>query len=225
MGEALIIRSGGGYNSGSGSGEDKNIIGWQVKTEVYKSNGYFSVPKAKDQEFHVRIFGGGGGFGSSNISGGGGGGNMNNDTLILNRGQSIQITIGAGGVRNGNGGITAFGTYLSATGGERGSGEMWCGNGGNGGAGGGATMSQNSGGDNKIGRGGNATYGGGGGVNGGWWYGSYPNNVAKGGHGGTYGGNGGGCTFPTIMGTNTVSNTTLEFVGEGKYGGWGISDT
>lgn len=63
MGQAIIVRASGGYNSNGGSGEDKNIIGWQPKTEIITTNSYFTVPKAKDQEFFVRIFGGGGGAG------------------------------------------------------------------------------------------------------------------------------------------------------------------
>ena len=220
MGEAMIIRAGGGYNSngGSGSGEDKNIIGWQTKSEIITTNGYFTVPKAKDQEFHVRLFGGGGGASSSGS--GGGGGNMNNDTLILNQLESIQVSIGKGGSLGSVGGTTAFGSYLSATGGKYGNGST----GGDGGTGGGGYSDSNS----KLniiysaGHGGNATYGGGGGGDD-MGYGQddwvYYN---KGGLGGKYGGNGrrGGGGYSS--GTNTIGMPNLDFVGEGKaYGGGG----
>ena len=221
MGEAMIIRAGGGFNGGSGSGEDKNIIGWQPKTEIFTTNGYFTVPKAKDQEFHVRIFGGGGGASSSGS--GGGGGNMNNDTLILNQLESVQISIGKGGSLDSVGGTTSFGTYLSATGGKYGYGS----DGGSGGTGGGGYSASNSQVNiiSSAGHGGNATYGGGGGGDD-MGYGQddwvYYN---IGGLGGKYGGNGyrGGGSY--AAGTNTIGMPNLDFVGEGKggskYGGGG----
>ena len=234
MGQAILIKAGfGGGNGGSNSGEDANITGWHVKTEIITTNGYFSVPKAKNQEFHVRLFGGGGGAGgmstNSKCCGGGGGGNMNNSTLILNKLDSVQVSIGKGGSFNGVGGTTAFGTYLSATGGRSCNVGYYEYNsdGGCGGTGGGGCTyirSGEYGGVTELrqGVGGNATYGGGGG--------SYFANtdsddvkIRAGGLGGIYGGNGSSTTGNVNNGTNTIGMPNLDFVGEGKAGDTGMS--
>ena len=228
MGEAMIIRAGGGYNSNGSSGEDKNIIGWQTKTEIFTTNGYFTVPKAKDQEFHVRLFGGGGGAsyvlaGGMNWStyAGGGGGNMNNNTFILNQLESVQISIGSGGgnapyeANGGSGGITAFGKYISATGGGGAgcframAGDIY---GGHGGTGGGTAYYKNN-----VTGGGNGIYGGGGGST--TAYRDYNNVYSNSGLGGIYGGNGYGGGGVIKDGTNTMGNVELEFTGPGNKGG------
>lgn len=188
MGEALIIRSGGNSQSGGG---------YTQKTEVININQTWKVPKAKNQEFMVRIFGGGGGANYSQMmtGTGGGGGNMNNSIFKLNEGDLIPITIGDAGsdkvysnqYSGTNGGTTSFGTYLSATGGEVG--DMT--NGGNGGTGGGVgayppqTTSKNI-------CAGSGTYGGGGGGYSGYREGDWTGIIfrTKGGNGGTYGGGG-----------------------------------
>ena len=155
MGEALITRPGGA--SGGGSSGSGNLV-----TNIFTTNGVFIVPKAKDQQFSVRIFGGGGGGASLNSQysngkvlyyscAGGGGGYMNNDILTLTEGETIQVSIGAGGkgesmfanttVYNNavgkTGGTTSFGTYLSALGGDGARALHNKANGGNGGSGGG----------------------------------------------------------------------------------------
>ena len=216
MGQAIIVRASGGYNSNGGSGEDKNIIGWQPKTEIITTNGYFTVPKAKDQEFFVRIFGGGGGAGDDRnyaFGGGGGSGNMNNDTLILNLAESIQVSIGKGGDVYYNGGTTAFGTYLSATGGEAGISPSGDGNkthGGDGGAGGGGgSLDSGKTQGASVYSGGNGTYGGGGG--------GYKEGQ---GYGGIYGGNGAGSGGTINNGTNTLGIVGLEFTGPGTMDYW-----
>ena len=238
MGEALIIRSGGGYSNG----------GYIPKTEIITNNYSFKVPNAKGQQFAVRIFGGGGGGGSS--SGGGGGGNMNYAVLTLNEGDIIPIIIGDAGINGSksdsmsNGGTTSFGEYLSATGGEHGKG----GQGGNGGAGGGGGLNAYGGSFFRSTNGGHGTYGGGGGASvefqGKWVIpDNTPNDFSKngkyncvGGNGGTYGGGGGGY-FPGISvggwgngadiitgneqnGLNTMNIAAeLDFVGNGEHGG------
>ena len=127
MGNALIVGRGGG-----GSASSK----YELKTEIYEADKLWVVPKAKDQKFSIRIFGGGG---CGDSTAGGGGGFMNNGDLTLSQGSTVQITIGLGG-NNGqtsnSGGTTSFGTYLSANGG----GAAISGIGGSGGSGGGGTI-------------------------------------------------------------------------------------
>ena len=236
MGEALIIRSGGGKDTG----------GWIPKTELITVNQNFIVPKAKGQQFSVRIFGGGGGAcyaeadSRTNGTGGGGGGNMNYAVLTLNEGEIIPIIIGnsgefkegltgyGSGYKHTNGGTTSFGSYISATGGE-------CSNkhnGGNGGTGGGGGWSQTGATKGNI-PGGHGYYGGGGG-GGRIFYSGNNNWQSSGGNGGTYGGGGGGA-IPGIStggwgnggnniidatdGLNTINQSAkLDFVGNGICG-------
>lgn len=114
---------------------------------------------------NVRLFGGGA---AGNNQGGGGGGHMAYKALTVTPGTTYPITIGKGGDRDSAaGGVTSFGTLLSASGGS----------GINGGTGGGSTSNSNAG--------GTGSYGGGGGGCGG-------SNGSNGGAGGTYGGGGGG---------------------------------
>ena len=217
MGEALIIRSGGGMSNG----------GYIPKTEIITVNQSFIVPEAKGQQFAVRIFGGGGGMGKAN--GGGGGGNMNNGVFILEKGIKIDITIGSGGVNGSNatnGGTTSFGTYLSATGGE-------CGNmrnGGNGGTGGGGVCTMS--GTSKSGNGGHGTYGGGGG--GGVLKGTFNMNNGGGGNGGIYGGGGAGFMYGGIsiggwgnggcVNNNIIGENGLNTIGMGlEFEGFGLT--
>ncbi len=203
MGEALITKYGG-----KAIGE-----GYTLHTEIFTKNGHFTVPRSKDQKFAVRLFGGGGGYGAG---GGGGSGNMNFGILKLNFGEDVYIAIGSNGAngwdQNGgnNGGVTSFGSYLSATGGEGGS-IFSAHKGGNGGAGGGG---------GSMSRGGDGTYGGGGG--GGWAQfapSSYWGTDISGGNGGIYGG-GGGCGW----GNNTASNFNIQSYTRNygiSLGGWG----
>lgn len=88
-------------------------------TEYITENQNWTMPEyAANNEVSVRIFGGGGG---GYPCGGGGSGWMNNDVITLTPGEEVPITIGLGGNPNGwsadVGGVTSFGTYLSANGG------------------------------------------------------------------------------------------------------------
>ena len=229
MGDALIVGRGGGGSSSSK---------YELKTEIYEVDKLWVVPKAKNQKFSVRIFGGGGG---SNLgSGGGGGGFMNNGDLTLSQGSTVQITIGLGGLNGQDsttGGITSFGTYLSANGGT---GPTYLGSsipgdeGGNGGSGGGGTCMDGKGIHGGIGY----QFGGGGcGGDGGYWgggggaaitransrWGSQPVNYTNGGqsinyqyntsNGQWYDGGGGGKGGNGAMISISTSNSQNRYIG------------
>lgn len=215
--------------------------GWSTKTVVksaiFTESGSWTVP-ANVTSVDVFLFGGGGGAGytshtgdndnnGTGYGGGGGSGHMAKSTLAVTPGQSIAITIGAGGARGssggtgGTGGTTSFGTLLSAQGGSGGgSGTSTSssarggdgGNGGAGGAGGSASYTEPNpsyppGASHYIyvqpyGKGGNGAQFGGG-------AGGYRtlSGSGDGGNGGTYGGGGG--TYDGTAGTG------------GQYGGNG----
>ena len=102
----------GGDSAGGGK--------WDLITTIYNTNQTYTVPVgAKNNEFHIRIFGGGGDgrvqFSDDATGTAGAGGWMNFQTLTLTPGEAIPITIGKNGS---SGGTTSFGTYLSANGGE-----------------------------------------------------------------------------------------------------------
>ena len=69
MGDALIVGRGGS----SGGSSSKTLV-----TKIIQASQSWTVPKAKDQKFYVRIFGGGGGGGHIAA---GSGGMMNNGEL------------------------------------------------------------------------------------------------------------------------------------------------
>ena len=109
MAEAIISRRGAFDGSSSGS----------VVTELIVLNTNWKAPKAKNQTFSVRIFGGGcAGLDGYGRGGGGGSGWMNNGELQISDNTTISITIGDGSTNHDNaGGTSSFGTYLSANGG------------------------------------------------------------------------------------------------------------
>ena len=119
MGEAILVKAGGLGGSNGSDPEDQNIVDWQLKTELITNTKEYLVPKARNQEFTVMLFGGGGGASTmtNRITLQGGYGNMNKGVLTLKRGDSINVVIGINGRANEAGGTTSFGTYLSATGG------------------------------------------------------------------------------------------------------------
>lgn len=208
MGEALMFRAGGDE---TGGGKYKFV------TEIYETNTTFIMPSnVKDNQVYVRIFGAGGGGGSyldswdyidQEAAAGGGGGWVIRDIINIVEGEVISITIGTGGnaasyvgERNCNGGITSFGTYLSANGG----GSPYSNNGlhgGDGGAGGGAAsiVTYNY---NKIWGGNGYQFGGGGVIA----MGSLSNSNIHKGIGGPNGGNGGIGMNGGYQGNNNHTN-------------------
>lgn len=114
MGEAIMV----GRGTGGGSSFQNRLT-----TEIILENTNWVVPKAVNQSFSVRIFGGGGSGGNA---GGGGGGFMNESIIKLNAGSTIPVYIGSGGqifyvnkyfFKSQNGETSSFGNYLSALGG------------------------------------------------------------------------------------------------------------
>ena len=202
MGQAILAKFGSGQSGG----------GYTQKTVIINTTQTWKVPKAKGQNFAVRIFGGGGGEGNRS---GGGGGNMSNTTLKLNEGDFVQVTIGNGGSYGVNGGTTSFGTYLSATGGECGSPKgAYDPNGGNGGTGGGTAGQGGIGGSGTYGGGGGGWIGGNGGTYGGGGAGYNKGGISLGGWG-----NGGSSTIRPTDGLNTVNLADkLDFAGVGRHG-------
>jgi hypothetical protein len=170
---------------GGGSSAEK-----EMKTEIFTQSGTWTCPSGVEKVM-VRLFGGGGG---GNQYGGGGGGYMAYSEFDVTSGNAYPITIGAGGAADGVGGITSFGTLLSANGGGKAT-PTKAGCGGSGGGGAyegvaGGDGSQFGGGGGYRGDGGNGgTYGGGGGAGGLGM--SDQTSYTRGGNGGTYGGGGG----------------------------------
>lgn len=207
----------------------------KLVTEIITKSGTWTCPDGVEK-ITVRLFGGGGAgsawltgsYDFSCVGAGGGGGCMAYSQLEVSPGTTYPITIGAGGKKTynsdrhiyigGNGGITSFGTLLSANGGSGSNGV----NGGDGGSGGGGYMcaeTSNNYASSNGGNGGNGSqFGGGGGANGYTNWGSSSNgNGGNGGNGGTWGGGGG-------AGQSSCNSSTqykaIPGVG-GQYGGNG----
>ena len=195
---------------------------YRLHTVLFTENGTFKLPEDVS-EIDVLCVGGGGGVGISSDSStygisGGGGGHISKGTFSnLAPGAEYTITIGAAGGNNTSGGVTSFGTLLSANGGNAGKCGGIEGRGGDGGSGGGGAYLNNIWAKSY---GGNATFGGGGG--GGPCAAdsetaSSDNPSQYGGHGGnggTYGGGGGAAS-------NDYSSLTNMGGAKGQYGGKG----
>ena len=216
MSEVVISRRGG-----SSSGSGKNMV-----TEYITFNRNWTVPKAKDQKFDIRIFGAG-----DTLHGGGGcGGAMNNDILTLTKGDKINITIGRSTISSGQ--SSSFGSYLSANGGSGSGGYSWQqrvgihgipgmqfgggmeSNGGVYGGGGGSWY------DHNYGGGSGGYYGGGGGCG---MDDTKTYDRKPGGYGGYYGGGGGGADGSEYesYGGYYNDNGTIKQSGFGGNGGHG----
>lgn len=121
--------------------------------QVFETSGNFMVPPGVTRVKASAIGGGGAaGYHATLPGGGGGGGGMASDIITgLTPGQSIPVTVGAGGVAaitpddGGDGGTSSFGTYMSASGGaggQGGTGSLFATAGGAGGMGSGARVVQ-----------------------------------------------------------------------------------
>lgn len=213
-----------------------------VLSDVITASGTWTAPESVGQSFHVIAVGGGGGGNSTSA---GSGASLQMANLTIPKGQTVGVTIGAGGTGGNNGYSTSFGAYLTAYGGYAaetnaggsarsddgmggGGGGYGCagGNGGYYGGGGGGGGKRSSG---TAGNGGNGGYYGGGGGGAATTSTSAP--IPQGGNGGHYGGNGGNggngnsSNPPTDgeTGTNTVG-MGLDFEGTGAGGKWDTSN-
>jgi hypothetical protein len=164
----------------SAGGNVTEAGGYRIHT--FRGSGTFTPTKAMNIEVLV-VAGGGGSGGAGNTGyysgGGGGGGVIYNPSYAVTAGQSITVTVGAGGSagfqsgdggrRGGNGGNSVFGS-LVAVGGGGGGGNTLYGEsvGASGGSGGGGALYNSAGGAGTAGQGNaggktNSTGGGGGG--------------------------------------------------------------
>ena len=206
-----------------------------LKTEIFTQSGTWTCPAGVEKAF-VRLFGGGGSgyeFASyhvgdlDKIGPGGGGGCMAYSELAVTPGTAYPVTIGAGGKfasnKAGSGGVTSFGTLLSANGGSGATGTK----GGSGGSGGGGcTVGEYNKYSIDTASGGDGTqFGGGGGGN------AFTNSTyyeetyegGNGGNGGTYGG-GGGAGVTSAKGSSGYDATPGTGGTYGGNGGKGYSN-
>lgn len=160
--------------------------------QTFDANGTWTKPVGTPDDALVRIhaIGGGGGGGAGLNEGGGGGGA--GIVRVMRAGDltsTVAVTIGAGGAVENDGGNTSFGSYVTAYGGGRTTGEPGGAGGsafGKGNQNGGVSPGDSGNGGNSATAGGNSVYGGGGGGGG-----STSNPGGNGGYS-MYGGGGGG---------------------------------
>lgn len=194
----------------------------RVVTEIITQTTSWTCP-AGVNSIHVRLIGGGAGGRANSATGaastgatGGGGGHMAAQILTVVPGTIYPVTIGKGGSSNGAGGVTSFGTLLSANG-------AYDEDGGTGGGGYGASNTSYPHGGN----GGDGDYGGGGGAGGGYGGNGTPGSPGTGGNGnngasgsGTSGGEGGN-GMAAAGGTGEGGTSNQGGGGGGGYGGRG----
>ena len=124
-----------------GTGAEQSIRTEPAAITTYTSSGNFIVPPGVTSVDYLVVAGGGGG--GHTIGGGGGGGGFKTGTLSVNPGDSIVVTVGAGGAAgtgagNGSdGGDSVFGSITATGGGGGGSDSSQAGRAGGSGGGGG----------------------------------------------------------------------------------------
>jgi len=126
----LTAGSGISITNGAGSITLAATTSSAPNLQLFTSSGTFTVPTGITQ-VKVTVIGGGGGVGGTNASGyvvgGGGGGGGGSIRLVtgLTPGDTVTVTVGAGGTAatdtaGGSGGTSSFGAFCSATGGSGG---------------------------------------------------------------------------------------------------------
>jgi hypothetical protein len=90
------------------AGSYKTMIGYPIGQQLFTSNASFTVPTGVTSIAAVLVGGGGGGHYSWSNSGGGGGALAYANSIPVNPGDTINITIGAGGAIGSNGGDTVI---------------------------------------------------------------------------------------------------------------------
>lgn len=87
---------------------------YSTETLVITESQVFTFPEAREQKFQVELIGAGGAY--KNYINGQDGEVIIKD-IIVDKDETVQISIGSVGVNNSNGGTTSFGEYFCAIGG------------------------------------------------------------------------------------------------------------
>lgn len=231
MAEAILSRAKLLEAGGGGS----TAVEYELATEIITENGYWTVPRAKDQSFSIRLFGGGGGGYFGKYGGGSEVAGKDDESLstksmqspistqATNTAQPTDTMIGCGG---GGGYMNAAilvlnrkeliqitigkGGATQATGGTSSFGTYLSAAGG-----GGATAAEGGSGGSGGGAGGEKGNGG----NGSQFGGGGGSGTGQGGNGGTWGGGGGG--FDYVITQVLMSGSTKYFGSKGGCGNGG----
>ena len=109
------------YNNDVGQtrwkGSNGNSVGYSVGQALFTSSGTFTVPLGVTHISAVVVGGGGGGHYTWANSGAGGGALAYAHDIAVSPGETISITVGAGGGPGSNGGNSMVGNYFGAKGG------------------------------------------------------------------------------------------------------------
>lgn len=84
----------------------------------FTESGIYTNTTGKVQTIVIGICGGGAGGGNSAYAGGGGGSGMTYHKITLQPGETVVVTIGAGGLSGNDGGDSSFGSYVTVKGGK-----------------------------------------------------------------------------------------------------------
>ena len=186
--------------------------------QTFPSNGTFVVPAGVTSVNYLVVAGGGGGGGNGSSCGGGGGGGVLSGTLSVTAGNSMPVTVGAGGSgvfgANTSGSNSVFGSVTAIGGGTGGGVSGSSLNGTSGGSGGGGSSGGTGGGTGGAGTGGQ-------GNNGGAGTGS-PNYGGGGGGGAGAVGSAGSASIAGNGGTgisSSISGSSVFYGGGGGGGG------